>query len=359
MSIPARCLAAVLLVLSWSAVVFADPLDDSVAREMKERCFPGISISIVKGGRIVRSQGYGRKDKVSGGPVTPQTLFQAGSISKPVTALAALTLVEKGKLSLDADVNGLLRSWKVPDNEFVRKQKVTLAGILSHSAGFTVHGFRGYSADGRLPTLLQVLDGQRPANSAAIRVAFTPGSRCQYSGGGYVVLQQLLVDVTGRPFPDFMADAVLRPLGMSRSTFEQPLPEALALWAASGHAEGGARVQGGWRVYPEMSAAGLWTTPDDLCRFIASIQSAWKGRNGGIISPSMARTMLTRRIDVYGLGFRLEKGGATFFHGGRDEGFDAFLYASADVGVVIMMNANDSAGALGRLLNLAWAQYGR
>jgi len=352
-------LSAVLLLQTWLSPAHADALDDAVAREMKAHGISGVSLSVVKDGKIVKSKGYGQTDKEAGVPVTTKTLFQAGSISKPVSALGALVLVEKGKLSLDANVNDQLVSWKIPENEFTKEQKVTLSRILSHSAGFTIHGFRGYAAGNAIPTLVQILNGQKPANTIPIRVIFTPGSKWQYSGGGYMVLQQLIIDVTGKTFPEFMKESVLTPLEMGRSTFEQPLPDALAQTAASGYSADGNKVQGGWKIYPEMTAAGLWTTPEDLCHFILAIQKAWQGQKGGIISPAMAKDMLTVKSGEYGLGLCIKNGGKFFQHGGRDEGFDAFLYASSNVGVVVMINANDNAGTLGRIVSAAWSQYSK
>ncbi len=349
---------AVLLVQTWVSPARADVIDDAVAREMKAHGIPGVSLSVVKDGKIVRSQAYGKVDKESGTPVTTKTLFQAGSISKPVSALGALVLVEKGKLSLDTNVNEMLKSWKVPDNEFTAEQKVTLSRILSHSAGLTIHGFGGYAAGTEIPTLVQILNGEKPANTMPIRVIFTPGSKWQYSGGGYVVLQQMIIDVIGKTFPDFMKESVLTPLEMGRSTFEQPISDALAKTATSGHSPDGNKVPGGWNIYPEMTAAGLWTTPEDLCRFILAIQKAWQGQKGGIISPAMAKDMLTVKSGEYGLGLCIKNGGKFFQHGGRDEGFDAFLYASSNVGVVVMINANNNNGAIGRMMNAAWSQYG-
>ncbi|HWB59392.1 MAG TPA: serine hydrolase domain-containing protein, partial [Chthoniobacteraceae bacterium] len=209
-------------------------MDDLIASLLGKREFSGLSLAIIDGGKIVKARGYGFTDKGGSKPVTPDTLFQAGSVSKSLAALGALHLVEAGKLSLDADVNTELRSWKLPDNEFTRDKKVTLRLILSHSAGITVHGFAGYAAGAPVPTLLEVLDGARPANSAPIRVDTVPGTAWRYSGGGYTVMQQMMIDASGKPFAEYMRDTVLAPLGMTASTFEQPLPEKMAALAATG-----------------------------------------------------------------------------------------------------------------------------
>ena len=212
----------------------ADQVDDVISAQMKERNITGLSLAIIDGGKIVKEQGYGFTDKGRKAPVTSSTLFQAGSVSKPVAALGALHLVDKGALSLDEDVNTKLRTWTVPQNKFTDAHKVTLRLILSHTAGMTVHGFPGYVVGKPMPTLTQMLNGEKPANTAAIRVNQIPGSQWRYSGGGYQVMQQLLVDVTKKPFPQFMDEAVLRPFGMASSTYSQPLPEGMAARAAKG-----------------------------------------------------------------------------------------------------------------------------
>ena len=207
----------------------------ALAARMADLKVPGVSVAVINGGTIEWARGYGVAETGSATPVTPRTLFQAASISKPVAALGALRLVERGQLSLDQDVNERLTSWKVPENEFTKQEKVTLRRLLSHSAGLTVHGFPGYAADAPVPSLIQVLDGVKPANTAAIRADILPGSVWRYSGGGFTVMQQLVIDVTGRPFPALLADLVLVPVGMTDSTYEQPLPESRRAAAASGH----------------------------------------------------------------------------------------------------------------------------
>jgi CubicO group peptidase (beta-lactamase class C family) len=223
---------------------------------------PGVSIAVIHYGKIEWARGFG-VTRLGGPAVTPDTLFQAASISKPVTAMAVLHLVESGKLNLDADVNQYLKTWKVPANTFTEKTKVTLRELLSHTAGMTVHGFPGYASGSPLPTLVQVLNGEKPANTPAIIVDATPGTNWRYSGGGFVVTQLLLQDVTGQPFPKLLHDTVLAPVGMTRSTYEQPLPQNRMAEAAMAYRRDGEPVPGGPHVYPEMAPAGLWTTPSD------------------------------------------------------------------------------------------------
>jgi CubicO group peptidase (beta-lactamase class C family) len=344
-----------------AAGIASDTVDEVIRDEMQKRRIPGVSLAIIQDGRIVKAKGYGVTEKGGQVPVTPSTLFQAGSISKPVAALGALRLVEQGRLALDADVNAKLTSWKVPENEFTREKKVTLRGLLSHTAGLTVHGFPGYAADGPVPTLVHILDGAKPANTQPIRVDVPPGSRWRYSGGGYTVMQQLVIDVTGKPYPLFMQEAVIGPLEMKESTFEQPLPPEKARLTATGHYADRSLVKGKWHIYPEMAAAGLWTTASDLARFGIGVQEALAGRSGKTVSRQMARQMITAEKNGYGLGFGLQGSGTSlrFGHGGRDEGFDARLVAFAETGqgAAIMINANDNSEMTSRIMDAIAREY--
>lgn len=355
-----RCLLALTVLFSVSEVR-ADDLDDFIREQLRKRQVPGLSLAIIQDGKIVKAQSYGFTDKSGLTPLTTATLFQAGSVSKSVAAVGALRLVEAGKLSLDEDVNAKLRSWNVPENDFTKTQKVTLRGLLSHTTGLTVHGFPGYETGGRIPTVVQILDGSPPANTAPVRVDFVPGSRWRYSGGGYTVMQQLMLDVTGKSFPQFMQETVLGPLTMTGSTYEQPLPADKASATATGHYGDRSLVKGRWHIYPEMAAAGLWTTPSDLARFAIGIQNAFAGKPGAVLSPEMARQMLTSQKDNDGLGIFLEGEGHAmrFGHSGRDEGFDALLRATAETGqgAVIMINTNDNSRMMSRILEAIATEY--
>ncbi len=352
------------LILSFLLVVFhvhADELDDFIRSQMQKRGIPGLSLAIIQDGKILKAQSYGYIDKDGKVPVTTNTLFQAGSVSKSVAAMGALYLVEHNKLYLDENVNVKLKSWKVPDNEFTIDKKVTLRGILSHTAGLTVHGFPGYAVDAKIPSIVRILDGAAPANTPPVRVDFVPGSRWRYSGGGYTVMQQLMVDVTGAGFPEFMKNNVLLPLGMKNSTYQQPLPPELAKLTATGHYSNRSLVEGRWHIYPEMAAAGLWTTPSDLARFAIGIQNAYAGKSGSVLSQSMTRQMLTDQKNRDGLGVFLQGDSTTlrFGHNGRDEGFDALLTAGVDKGqgIVIMINANDNSHMMGRIVDFIADYY--
>ena len=324
---------------------------------------PGVGIAVLHNGVIEWAKGYGVREAGQPAPVGTDTLFQAASISKPVAAMAALRLVQEGKLSLDEDVNRKLTTWKVPENEFTTEQKVTLRRMLTHSAGLTVHGFPGYAQGAPLPTLVQVLDGVPPANTAPIRVNVKPGALNRYSGGGFTLIQQMLIDVTGKPFPDFMQETVLGPLGMRRSTCQQPLPEALWRQAASAHDRSGVAIKGRWNTYPEMAAAGLWTTPSDLARFAIELRNAFHGRSERVLSAATARQMLTRqRKDLNGLGIGLGGEGKTlsFSHGGANRGFMCYLVAFAESGdgAAIMTNGDRGQALIQEVLRGLSAEYG-
>ena len=317
----------------------------------------GLSLAVIQNGRI-EARAYGVIAH-GGARVTTTTLFQAGSISKPVAATAALKLVEAGKLSLDDDVNAKLKTWRIPDNALTQTQKVTLRRLLSHSAGLTVHGFPGYGVTERMPSVVEVLDGA--GNTAPVRVNVEPGSLWRYSGGGYTVMQQLVVDVTGKSFPEYMREVVLGPVGMTRSTYWQPLPPARAAETASGYLADGSAVPGKWHVYPEMAAAGLWTTPTDLARFAMEVQRSLAGKSNKVLSQATTRQQLTVQKGDYGLGFALSGSGAgrTFGHNGRDEGFDALMLAFAETaqGIVVMINANDNSGVRNRIVEFVSRKY--
>ena len=337
------------------------PLQVNLQKLMEVYKVPGLSVAVIDNFKIVWAKAYGVTEAGTATPVTTHTLFQAGSISKPVAATGALYLVEHGKLSLDEDVNRKLVSWKVPENEFTKDQKVTLRRLMSHSAGLTVHGFPGYAVDESIPSLVQIFNGEKPANTAPIRVDIVPGTKGVYSGGGITIEQQLVIDVTGEPFPQFMRETVLDKIGMGESTYEQPLPQARAPLAASGTYADGKLVRGKWHVYPEMAAAGLWATPSDLARFAIEIALSKQGKANHVLSQTMTQQMLTPQIDRIGLGFFLgdKNNPGQFGHGGADEGFQAMLtmFSDSGHGVVVMANSDNGITVANYLIKSVAREY--
>ncbi|WP_298895701.1 serine hydrolase domain-containing protein [uncultured Psychroserpens sp.] len=311
----------------------------NIEKRMKELNIPGLSIAIMDNGEIEWAKGYGMADTSENRKVTTQTLFQAGSVSKPIAATRALQLVEKGKLSLDRNVNDYSKSWKVPENEFTTKEKVTLRRLLNHSAGLTVHGFPGYSVNDTIPSVLDVLEGK--GNTSAVRVFREPGEKVGYSGGGYTVMQLMLSDLEEKPFSDIMQDNVLNPLGMTSSTYKNPLPKKYHTIAAAGYKPDGSQVPGKWHTYPEMAAAGLWTTPSQLLLWAKDIQNTFQNQKDGLLKATTVNEMVTDYGNNQGMGpYVVEH---LFGHGGSDEGFvsDLRIWKDHSISVAIMVNSDN------------------
>lgn len=333
-----------------------------VAERMEALGVPAVSVAVIHDGRVAWARAWGLADVESGRAATTETLFQAASMSKPMAALAALVMAEAGEVSLDADVNAALSSWEVPENGFTAERPVTLRGLLSHTAGVTVHGFPGYAPGTAVPTPVQVLDGAAPTNTAPIRVDTVPGALWRYSGGGYTIAQQLLEDVAGTPYAALLWERVLEPLGMSRSTSEQPLPARFRDQAATAYRGDGSPAEGLYHTYPEMAAAGLWTTPSDYARYALGIQRALRGEDGAIVSRETAEDMLTEIMGGYGIGVGVTGAGDSirFSHGGANAGFRSTFhgYPRLGGGIVVMTNS-DNGGMLAQEIVLAAARvYG-
>jgi CubicO group peptidase (beta-lactamase class C family) len=339
------------------AVLIKDDPAWSLAERMKFYKVPGLSITVIKDFRVEWARAYGVRDVETNEPVSTDTLFQAGSISKSVNAMVAMKKVEQGKISLDENINNKLASWKLPDNDFTAKKKVTLRNLLSHTAGTTVHGFPGYAVNEKIPTLPQVLNGAAPANTAPVRVDLEPGTRFRYSGGGTTIAQLAIMDIEKKPYPDIARETVLAPLNMTNSTYSQPLPDDWRKQAATGYRPNGREVEGKIHVYPEMAAAGLWTTPTDLAKFAIEVQLSLAGRSNKILTKQSVETMTTSFMEDVGLGFFIEKhGNALYFgHGGADEGFRAEMLVSRDKGYGVVVMANSDNGGVAR--EYGWDEF--
>jgi CubicO group peptidase (beta-lactamase class C family) len=318
----------------------------------------GISVAVLRDFELVRVHSEGLAD---------DAVLQVGSISKPVAALVALTLAERGALDLDADVNGALTSWHVPG-------EVTLRQLLSHTGGMTVESFPGHPAGAPMPTLGEVLAGSDPSNTDPVEVDAEARGTYRYSGGGYAIVQQLVEDVTRETFADVAYELVFVPLGMRDSSFVQELPDALRRRAVRGYRgeeavhRGEEAVQGGWHVYPAAAAAGLWTTARDLATFSLALQCALVRRQSPV-SRRTAVAMLSPQAEVpareeweairalgveppqeMGLGLFLSADGTRFGHLGSNAGFTAALDASVADGSGAVVTSN-SDGDFGRVLS--------
>ena len=313
---------------------------------------PGVSIAVIEAGKIAWAKGYGIANSDSGSLVDTSTLFQAGSISKPVAGMGALALVDKGDLSLDADINTWLSEWKVEENQYTQSEKVTLRRLLTHTAGLTVHGFPGYHPDSLLPGTIQVLTGA--GNTPAVVVDTPPGSLWRYSGGGYTVMQLAIEQTTGIAFEDFLQQTVLQPLGMQHSTYANPLPVARHPQASAAYDRTGVIIPGSWHNYPEKAAAGLWTTPMDLARYLMAIQQAMEGKKHPVLSTEMVQAMLQPDQNNWGLGPALSGSGdlLRFGHGGKNAGFtnNMTAFVRGGRGAVVMTNADRGNGLIQEIL---------
>ncbi len=346
--------------LTTEVYIVGDPTW-SIEERMEYYGVPGVSIAVINNGEIEWTKAYGIKDKESKSPVTEQTLFQA--VSQPVAAYGVLSLVEQNKVTLNEDINSYLKSWKVPDNEFTKEKKVTVNNLLNHAAGTTVHAFQGYSRDSPIPTLVEVLNGTPPANSHPIVLDKKPEQSHYNSGGGFTVLQQMMIDVEGKKFPEIMNELVLQPLDMNNSTFNQPLTAEQSTMAATGYLQDGSMVKGKSHIYPEMASQGLWTTAEDFAKFVINIRQTLKDKSNKGLSRDMTSLMLTRSPfveDNYGLGVYIinKKGDIYFGQGLWNRGFYSRIMAHRDkgYGVIVLTNSThpDFARELVRSVALAY-----
>lgn len=336
-----------------SIIVEGDSLNTyKLADRMDHHHVPGVSVAVVKNGKIHWAKAYGIANTNTQQAVDTATLFQAGSISKPLAALAALKLVQAGKMELDADINQYLEGWQVPDSRFLANEKVTLRRLLTHNAGMTVHGFPGYSYSDSFPSIIEVLNGQ--GNTGSIEVDTVPGTLWRYSGGGYTVMEKAVEDVSGMSLDEYQAANILPALGMAHSTFTQPLAERFHANASAAYRSDGSIIEGLWHNYPEQAAAGLWTTPSDLARYIIKVQNVLAGTETGPLNKETLEMMLTKHENDWGLGPALggEGDSLLFRHGGKNEGFSnnmvAFAYQGA--GVIVMTNADNGVDLMGEII---------
>ncbi len=316
---------------------------------------PSASIALIDEGRIAFARAYGKD-------ATPETLYQAASLSKFVAAIGAMRLVQDGTLALDQDVNDKLTAWKVPSNSFDATHKVTLRGLLSMTGGIGVPGFLGYEAGVPIPTLTQILDGTSPANSPQVTVIAVPGSGYRYSGGGYEIAEALMQDSTGKPFPQLMQDLVLGPMRMTNSSFDQPPSAAFAGRAVSGHFSDGRELPRRWHVFPEHAAAGLWSTPTDLAKLLVQLADVWQGLSSIFLRRQTLEEMLTpQNGGPYGLGAAIAGDGASLvlMKRGQNIGYQGYLilYPASGQGMVVMTNSDNGSKLAKALIKRAAAAY--
>jgi len=323
---------------------------------MKHYKVPGFSVALIDRKEVAWARGYGVREVGCQNPVTPETVFQAASISKAVAAIMALRLVDQGLIDLDGDVNDVLHTWKVPKSKHTQPRSdgtrplVTLRGLLSHSAGISPAHYMGYPIGAPLPNLRQILDGKPPAYPRPVRSKEAPGNEFHYSAGGYIVVQQIIEDVGGQPFACLAKEWVFDPLGMIHSTFDPILPEDTTLPVATAHHQKGMPVPGKWHMYPELAAAGLWSTPSDLARLAIEVIRSYKNESNRILSAEMTRKMMTPLLSfrgfTIGLAFFMviQDGKNSFGHPGWNVGFHSMVSGILETGKGFAWMANGENG---------------
>jgi CubicO group peptidase (beta-lactamase class C family) len=315
----------------------------SLQERMAHYHVPGVAIAILKDGEVVHAMGYGIREAGTHDAVDADTLFSVGSISKVATAATSLRLLSQGRIDLDRDVSTYLKSWRIPSAPDIGNPVVTMRMLMSHTAGLNVHGFQDYQPGESLPTLIQTLDGKSPAKNDAVRLQREPGWVSDYSGGGVMVEQQVIEDVTGLPLEAVARTLLFEPIGMPRSTFENPLPAARGNIAKAHDEEGRpTALPRGWETFPEQGASGLWTSANELGAFVGALIKSYQG-NGNFLPRAIATEMMTEvSPSPHGLGPRVEGAGTTriFHHGGANDSYHSWIegYLETGDGFVILTN---------------------
>jgi CubicO group peptidase (beta-lactamase class C family) len=318
----------------------------NLTERMKSYNINGLSIAVISNNQIEWARGYGYADVSEKRPVSEKTLFQAASISKSLNSVGVLKLAQEKRINLDSDINKYLVTWKFPYDEKSNNKIITIANLLSHTGGLTISGFPGYSKDEMLPSIPQILDGQNPANTMPVRSSVEPGKSVNYSGGGITISQMIIMDITNQPYDIFMKENVLDQLGMTSSSFTQPPLASRQNLLATGYKADGSEVPGKYHIYPEQAAAGLWTNPTDLCRYIIYTQLSFNGALTKVLTPELTRLRLTPVLEDAALGVfvnsRVTGSFKYFNHNGGNEGFccTAIGCLNSGEGVVIMTNTD-------------------
>jgi len=320
----------------------------SIEDRMAHYNVPGMSIVIIKDGKIIFAKGYGVKEAGTTENVDTNTVFSVGSLSKIGTAATTLRLTAAGEIDLNKDVNSYLKRWQVPSNEFTKQHAVTLRGILSHTSGLSLWGFPDFNPGEDLPTVLNTLDATGPARTEAVRAFYVPGSSWRYSGGGTTVQQLLLEDVTGLPFTEATQKYTLVPLGMSRSTYQNPLPASHGNIAKAHDRNGNlTALPRGWHAFPEMAASGLWSTPSDYAQMVIAFMESYKGAENSFLPQALAEDMMTPvGYGANGLGPQMSGVGINrrFSHGGANQSYRAWMEGHLERGTGMVLFTNGTRG---------------
>lgn len=316
-----------------------------LAQLLQSREVAGLSIAFTDPSGI-RAEACGVASP-DGTLLTPDSIFQAGSVSKAVTACAAHQLAAQGRLDLDADVNDVLASWRLP-RVCQWQPAASVRDLLAHMAGVSGTWGDGSARGDAVPGLLEVLAGN--AATPPVAVEALPGLAWEYSGGGYLIVAQVICDITGLAFDEAMAELVLGPAGMTASTFRQPLPAWLEHAAARGHQERNP-VPGGWRNQPDLGAVGMWTTPSDLVRFARAVSTGRSAQmlQGHPVEPRMGSGVFLTTS---------ETGVRWWSHSGLVTGYASLLAATDSFSVAIMSNDSHGENLITEVFAHVAATYG-
>lgn len=346
-----------------ASIIVGEPVKTfTISDRMRYFNVPGVSIAVIKENKVEWAKSYGVKEAGTTDSVGLNTMFQAASMSKPITAIIALKLEEENKIQLKRDINQQLKKWHIPGNEFTRQTAVTPELLMLHMGGINVSSFPGYSVSDSIPDIITLLNGTPPSNTEAVKVVCTPNTKWSYSGGGYTILQFLMEEVTGDSFAQLMKSYLFDPLKLQHSTFEHNLSADHQNSIAKGHLENGKVVAGGYHKYPEKAAAGLWTTPMDYAEIIIELEKSYLGESDKIIKPETSRKMLKRYRGDMALGIVLKNSGDSIAlaYGGWNEGYmcDVYSYLKSGSGVVIMTNSNNGYMLIQEIYRSLATEYG-
>ncbi|WP_438422639.1 serine hydrolase domain-containing protein [Aquimarina macrocephali] len=304
---------------------------------------PGLRIVFVDKGKISWSKNYGYANLKDSIKIDDKTVFTGASLGKPITAMAALNLVEQGILDLDEDVNNKLKGWKVPTNEFTKKGKVTLRRLIGHTSGFNRYYGANYMPYEALPTIEQTLRGENPSKHPAAKLVSVPGTTYRYSNPGYLVLEKLLEDVTNAKFENIIDDLVFVPSEMKSSSFEQPISKRFMARKATGYSEN--LQPHPYNIITFKAAGGIWTTPDDLARFTYTLLNDHAKGTHKLISQDMTNKVFNKGGNLEKLGFTLlnwnnDVDDIAFRHTGQNYGFTSVIFGSVNKEQAVIIMAN-------------------
>ncbi len=320
----------------------------SISNQMQAYKLKGLSIAVIDNFEVVWAKAYGISESENNTAATTKTVFQAGSMSKTVNALALLKWAEDKGVDLDADVNSMLKSWQVPNKNNRADRVVTLRMLLSHTAGLSVHGFGGYRKPDNLPSVLQILKGEKPANSRPVIPTILPNIEILYSGGGTTLSQLILMENTGVSYEQYVRQNILTPLGLANAFYSVELDQYGQQEVAHAHVKNGKPIKNLYNFYPESAAAGLWTNPTDLATILIDLQESLRGHKAQVLSQSAAQEMITPPLSdgLTALGiFAYKKGDETYlYHSGSTRGFlgEYIISSTTGQGLVVMINGEDS-----------------